>query len=176
MLISTLFFGTSKLGLEHSQFIASLMVMGLGLGLNFFCWLTVFVFRKNLLQDQRMLQSGGEGITFFSTHFTTFLCFRQTKSDVLWHHESSACLSGPGPRKLGHWGILYSMNFEAFILITFSGSSSRVWDSCGRCKSFKENGATNLWLGDVIHREKHLKNRNLSIYHHLYCEIVMWFI
>ena len=83
MLISTLFFGTSKLGLEYSQFIASLMVMGLGLGLNFFCWLTVFVFRKNLLQDQRMLESGGEGITLFSTHFTTFLCFRQTKSDVL---------------------------------------------------------------------------------------------
>ena len=83
MLISTLFFGTSKLGLEYSQFIASLMVMGLGLGLNFFCWLTVFVFRKNLLQDQRMLESGGEEITLFSTHFTTFLCFRQTKSDVL---------------------------------------------------------------------------------------------
>ena len=60
MLISTLFFGTSKLGLEYSQFIASLMVMGLGLGLNFFCWLTVFVFRKNLLQDQRMLESGVE--------------------------------------------------------------------------------------------------------------------
>ena len=83
MLISTLFFGTSKLGLEYSQFIASLMVMGLGLGLNFFCWLTVFVFRKNLLQDQRMLESGGEDITLSSTHFTTFLCFRQTKSDVL---------------------------------------------------------------------------------------------
>ena len=83
MLISTLFFGTSKLGLEHSQFIASLLVMGLGLGLNFFCWLTVFVFRKNLLQDQRMLESGGEGITLFSTYFTTHLCFRQTQSDVL---------------------------------------------------------------------------------------------
>ena len=83
MLISTLFFGTSKLGLEHSQFIASLLVMGLGLGLNFFCWLTVFVFRKNLLQDQRMLESGGREITLLSTHFTTFLCFRQTKSDVL---------------------------------------------------------------------------------------------
>ena len=83
MLISTLFFGTSKLGLEYSQFIASLLVMGLGLGLNFFCWLTVFVFRKNLLQDQRMLESGGREITLFSTHFTTFLCFRQTKSDVL---------------------------------------------------------------------------------------------
>ena len=72
MLISTLFFGTSKLGLEYSQFIASLMVMGLGLGLNFFCWLTVFVFRKNLLQDQRMLESGGREIapiTHISQHF-----------------------------------------------------------------------------------------------------------
>ena len=73
MLISTLFFGTSKLGLEYSQFIASLMVMGLGLGLNFFCWLTVFVFRKNLLQDQRMLESGGREIVLNLTFHSTSL-------------------------------------------------------------------------------------------------------
>ena len=76
MLISTLFFGTSKLGLEYSQFIASLLVMGLGLGLNFFCWLTVFVFRKNLLQDQRMLESGGEGITLFLHTFHNISLFQ----------------------------------------------------------------------------------------------------
>jgi len=51
----TILFGTTKLSLNYSEYVTSLAIMGLITGINLFCWIVVFTFRKNLMMEAQSI-------------------------------------------------------------------------------------------------------------------------
>jgi len=49
----TILFGTTKLGLNYNEYVTSLTIMGVFTGINLFCWLVVFSFRKYLIMESQ---------------------------------------------------------------------------------------------------------------------------
>jgi len=47
----TVLFGTTKLNMNYNEYVTSLAIMGVITGINLFCWIVVFTFRKNLMME-----------------------------------------------------------------------------------------------------------------------------
>ena len=56
-IVGTLLFGTTKLSLNYNEYVTSLTIMGMVTGINLFCWIVVFTFRKNLLMEVHLQRS-----------------------------------------------------------------------------------------------------------------------
>jgi len=52
----TILFGTTKLGLNYNEYVTSLTIMGVFTGINLFCWLVIFSFRKYLIMEAQRVQ------------------------------------------------------------------------------------------------------------------------
>eukprot|EP00092_Neocalanus_flemingeri_P008893 GFUD01009568.1.p1 GENE.GFUD01009568.1~~GFUD01009568.1.p1 ORF type:complete len:261 (+),score=78.34 GFUD01009568.1:259-1041(+) len=50
----TILFGTTKLNLNYNEYVTSLTIMGMVTGINLFCWIVVFTFRKNLIMEAQI--------------------------------------------------------------------------------------------------------------------------
>lgn len=50
-----LFFGHLKTSMNHSEFVSAMAGIGILGGIHMFSWLVVFQFRRNLMEEQRLL-------------------------------------------------------------------------------------------------------------------------
>jgi len=62
-IVVTIFWGTTKLGLNHSDYVSVLSVLGLVTGINLFCVIVVFQFRHNTLLEERIALETGVEVT-----------------------------------------------------------------------------------------------------------------
>jgi hypothetical protein len=53
-IVVTIFWGTTKFGLSHSDYVSVLAMLGLVTGVNLFCVIVVFQFRHNTLLEERI--------------------------------------------------------------------------------------------------------------------------
>ena len=83
-----LFFGHLRTSMNHNEFVSAMGLIGVFGAIHMFSWLVVFQFRKNLLEEQRLMarlvasaplppgnkKGNGWGSTYTgvrSTHFST---------------------------------------------------------------------------------------------------------
>eukprot|EP00092_Neocalanus_flemingeri_P093160 GFUD01118378.1.p1 GENE.GFUD01118378.1~~GFUD01118378.1.p1 ORF type:complete len:243 (+),score=68.26 GFUD01118378.1:325-1053(+) len=66
----TILFGTTKLNLNYSEYVTSLTIMGMVTGINLFCWIVVFTFRKNLIIEAHLdrFPSGSDELSGVNNH------------------------------------------------------------------------------------------------------------
>merc|ERR1719458_1855672 len=62
-IVVTIFWGTTKLGLNHSDYVSVLTILGLITGINLFCVIVVFQFRHNTLLEERIALETGVEVT-----------------------------------------------------------------------------------------------------------------
>jgi len=58
-IVVTIFWGTTKLGLNHNEYITVLVILGLITGINLFCVIVVFQFRHNSMVEERIARDSG---------------------------------------------------------------------------------------------------------------------
>jgi len=62
-IVVTIFWGTTKLGLNHSDYVGVLTILGLITGINLFCVIVVFQFRHNTILEERIALATGLEVT-----------------------------------------------------------------------------------------------------------------